>query len=979
MKHTRFRRIASSALAAALVLSMAPSALADNKSASSEASADAVDAAKRENTYSAYLKRYADAERPDEEATVYGKDFKAVEGSDISCSVESVDGKDSVFKWASQTGQVDFTVNIPKTGLYFAQISYEALEGTTSDVEFALRIDGKSPYATAERITMPKVWVNESGDEIQKDSKGNDIRPGQREEVMWQLKDIEDIDGLSNDPLAFYMEAGEHTITLDSEKAQFAIEYIKFYNHKPLKKYDVTEPNFTQATGKRITLEGELAKYKSAKTLFPTSDNTSYLTSSSNGSSPTKEKYNTIGGQGNWNKSTESITWEFNVDAAGWYKIGIRARQDQMRGMYSNRRLYINGEVPYEEADQIKFFYDTEWNVTSPKSGDETMYFYLESGKNTLTLEAIPGEIGEIMDEIDDIVYNTNSYYRQIRQITGPSPDEYNNYNIDKAIPTCIEDFEKFSKQLIDAQKKIEDLAGTGGTEAVTLRTMSIILDKCVDKPDRIPSMMSQIKDNITAVSAWVTQYRFQPLEVDMIELCTEDEDFTSTDSSFFKGLSYGFSKFIGSFFEDYNSLSDLDENSSDVMTAWITTGRDNAKIVTNLINNDYNLNAKTKINVKLVVGGIVEATFSGKGPDIALFLGGDYPIQLAARDVLVDLSKMDGFDDVIKNFSKDATVLYQYNGGTYGIPLEQQFPMLFYRSDILEEYSIDPKTDLTTWDGLINVLPALQRNYMEVGLILAQMGSAGVTQISATTEAGNTFAMLLLQQGINYYNEDQTKTNFDTNEAVNAFDKWTKFYTTYSFSQTYDAFTRFRMGDMPIIINNYGFANQLATAAPEIKGCWDFQPVPGTVQPDGSINHAASSAGAGVVVFKKAPNVEDAWDFVKWFTSTEVQTSYGQDIEAVLGTLGRYASANVETLGQLSWTSTEYKKLREQLDSQVEIPVIPASYGVTRNLMNAFRQVVNDADNARDTLFWYNKDINDEITRKLEDLDMYDYESSNK
>lgn len=483
---------------------------------------------------------------------------------------------------------------------------------------------------------------------------------------------------------------------------------------------------------------------------------------------------------------------------------------------------------------------------------------------------------------------------------------------------------------------------------------------------------MSQIKDNITAVSAWVSQYRAQPLEVDMIELCTQDEDFTSVDSSFFKGLSYGFQKFIGSFFEDYNSLSDLDENDSGVMTAWITTGRDNAKVVTNLINNEYNLDAKTKVNLKLVVGGIVEATFSGKGPDIALYLGGDYPIQLAARDVLVDVSKLDGYDEVTKNFSKDAMVLYQYNGGTYGVPLEQQFPMLFYRSDILAEYGIDPKTDLTTWDGLINVLPALQRNYMEVGLILAQMGSAGVTQISATTEAGNTFAMLLLQQGINYYNDEQTKTNFDTNEAVDAFDRWTKFYTTYSFSQTYDAFTRFRMGDMPIIINNYGFANQLATAAPEIKGCWDFQPVPGTVQMDGSINHAASSAGSGIVIFKKASDIEGAWDFVKWYTSTETQTEYGQDIEAVLGTMGRYATANVEALANLSWTTTEYNKLKEQLDSQVEIPVIPASYGVTRNLMNAFRQVVNEADNPRDTLFWYNKDINDEITRKLEDLDMY-------
>ena len=59
---------------------------------------------------------------------------------------------------------------------------------------------------------------------------------------------------------------------------------------------------------------------------------------------------------------------------------------------------------------------------------------------------------------------------------------------------------------------------------------------------------------------------------------------------------------------------------------------------------------------------------------------------------------------------------------------------------------------------------------------------------------------MLLLQQGLNYYNEEQTKTTFDTQEAVNAFDTWTKFYTTYSFQQTYDAFTRFRTGDMPVV-----------------------------------------------------------------------------------------------------------------------------------------------------------------------------------
>ena len=87
---------------------------------------------------------------------------------------------------------------------------------------------------------------------------------------------------------------------------------------------------------------------------------------------------------------------------------------------------------------------------------------------------------------------------------------------------------------------------------------------------------------------------------------------------------------------------------------------------------------------------------------------------------------------------------------------------------------------------------------------------------------------------------------------------------------------------------------------------------------------------------------------------------------------MGRFDTANVEALSQLSWTTSEVQSLYDQLESQVEIPIIPASYGVTRNIMNAFRTVVNKYENARDTLFWYNKDINDEITRKLEDLDLY-------
>ena len=987
MKDTMFRRVIASALALALCASASVPAFADSEAADDStlgtqataddsATGDGSSAATtgtdsiRQTSYTNYVKKYTDAARPDKTVEVLGKDYDPASVTDAQITVTTVDGENDVMQWANQEGSVSWTVNIPETGVYNIKMIYEALESNTNDVEFSLLIDGESPYATASRITLSKRWINES--EIKQDSRQNDIRPGQISTPCWQETPLEDIDGLFNEPLEFYMEAGEHTITFESEKAEFAVKSFTFYQYEAPAAYTApSDSDLTQAQGQKITLEGETAAYKSSRTLYPTADKSSYLTSSANGSSPTKTRYNTIG-SGSWTQSTQTVTWEFNVDKAGYYKIGIRGRQDQMRGMYSNRRLYVNGEVPCLEANQIKFYYDTDWSITTPKSenGDD-LYFYLQAGTNTISLEAVPGEIGEIMGDLDELVYNINSYYRQIRQITGPDPDEYNNYMIDTAIPSIVPDFKEYAKTLRDKKAEIEKLSGSGGTEAETLEKMAIVLDKCIKKPDLIPEMMSQIKDNITSVSSFVNQYREQPLEVDMIEVATSDQDFTSCDKSFFGSLGFGFKGFIGSFFEDYNALSDEDESA---MECWVMLGRDNAEALQQLISSEYNPTAKTKINLKLVQGGIVEATFAGKGPDLALFMGGDFPIQLAARGVLTDLTTFSDFDEVKSRFADDATVLYQYNGGTYGLPCDQTFPMLFYVSHILSEYGIDPATDLNTWDGLLNCLPTLQRNYLEVGLILPVMTSTGgTTQVSAITEPGNTFAMLLLQQGLNYYNEEQTKTTFDTQEAVNAFDTWTKFYTTYSFQQTYDAFTRFRTGDMPVVIQNYTFYNQLSVAAPEIKGCWGFQPVPGTVQEDGTINHAANSNGSGAIIFTKAADQEGAWDFIKWFTSTDAQVKYGNNIESILGTMGRYATANEEALQQLSWTTSEVNLLLDQLNSQVEIPIIPASYGVTRNVMNAFRAVVNDYDNARDTLFWYNKDINDEITRKLEDLGLYD------
>ena len=914
----------------------------------------------KETGYSDYYDRYIGDTRPDTAIEISGDGYSSAENGTFS--VGSIGGKSGVLLWESAEGELTYTFEVPETGIYSVQISYYAMESSSNQVELSMLLDGDLPFESASRICLNKIFVNKT--EIKKDSRGNEVRPSQIEQPAWQTKYIYDEDGLFNDPLIFYLTEGKHELTFSGIKANIGIESLQFCQPEGTAAYQAPDSSALNATPSTLyRIEGEAAAYKSSSTLYPGYDNNYYTVSPSD---PVKMVYNTIGGA-NWDQAGSTITWEIPADALkgdGWYKIGIKARQDVMRGFYSNRRVLVDGVLQNDAFNQVKFYYDTDWSVTpvTTDSGDYA-YVYLTAGEaHTLTLEAMPGEIGESMRRLESVVTDLNTCYKQILMITGPNPDKYNDYYVEESIPTLIDDFKRLSAELKAAQNGIEELSGTLGSEAAALQRMYVILDKCIDKPSRIPNYVSQIKDNISTISTFICDYRDQPLEIDYIELASADQEFTSLKANFFKQFSFRFKAFVGSFTEDYTNLSDIDADAGDVITVWVNLGRDQALVVKELVENEFQqLYPDIPISVNLVVGGVVEATLAGKGPDVALFLGGEFPVNLACRGLLVDMTEFSDYSDVTQNYQKDATVLYQYDGGVYGIPLTQNWTMMFYRTDILTElgYTELPRT----WDDMIDMLPGLQRNHLGMGLILPS------TNVAAATEAGHTFASLILQSGLNYYNEEQTRTQFDSVTSIQCFEKWTDFYRDYKFSQTYDAYSYFRTGQYPIVIANYSFYNQLSVAAPEIKGLWDYTVMPGTVGSDGTLNHASNSGGSGAVIFNKVKDKEAAWTFVKWFCSTEVQTEYGQDLEGLLGQMGRYEAANVEALRQLNWSSAELNLLLAQWDSLIEIPILPSSYAVTRNIMDAFRETVNSNENPRDTLMYYNSDMNDEIQRKRENL----------
>ena len=255
----------------------------------------------------------------------------------------------------------------------------------------------------------------------------------------------------------------------------------------------------------------------------------------------------------------------------------------------------------------------------------------------------------------------------------------------------------------------------------------------------------------------------------------------------------------------------------------------------------------------------------------------------------------------------------------------------------------------------------------MDVGLPYTSVDASGA--VDSGMGSRNIFSALLLQMGGKFYIDDLSQTALGTGEALEAFETWTNIYTKKSCPLTYNFYNRFRSGSMPLALAVYTDYNQIAAAAPEISGLWEMVSIPGTVQEDGSISIAQGGAGTAAVILASTNSPNEAWTFLKWWTGTEAQSRFSSDIEAVLGVAGRYATANVKAMRSLSWTNDEYERLMYSWSQVEEIPEAPGGYYLTRDLDNAFRDVVYNSRNARESLLSWKLSVDSEISRKREEF----------
>ncbi|VEU79783.1 extracellular solute-binding protein [Haploplasma axanthum] len=858
--------------------------------------------------------------------------------------------------YVPETGDISFLIDVESEGFYNMNIDYFNIEGRGASITRGIKINDSYQYLEAENISFLRFWKDEHNVSDNRQKGVNDLRPKQIEINLWENTDVYDHMGYYNEPYYFWFEKGVNKITFVSHREPIVIGELSIYQSNKIKTYDeYIKENEQKGIIKNDTefsyiREAEEAYLKSSPSLNPTAEYSTYKYS------PYERqvtRYNAIGGV-NWRIPGDEISWQVEVPEEGMYLLTFKVMQNFSRGQSVSRTLRINGEIPFTEAKNIEFKYGTDLqNITVGNNDD--LYLYMKKGVNIISLKSTIGIYGETVQQVNQDIKDLRAIYREVVMRTGLNPDPVQDYMLVRNIKNLNERLNVLRDSFKQSKEEIVKISNGRNSLVSAFDRMIYQTDKFLLDEKNIQNGLREFEQNISNLGSWVINVSEQPLTIDSLTVHGAKYKLPRVTTNFFERFWHETVLFFESFKNtgDFGSSLEVDGPTIEV---WIGTGRDQATIIRQLIDESFVSQKNVNVKLKMVnMSVLLSATLSGNGPDVAIGVDQKLPVNWGIRNAIKDLTKFEDFNEVKSWFSNSSITPLEYENSVYGLPDTEDFLVTFYRNDILSEIGINsiPKT----WDEIIDISPNLQKQYFDFYIPIVQGALSPVLH-----------SMIVQQGGSLYVNGGAESGLLDPN-SMKAFLNFTRFFTDYGFVLEANFLNRFRSGEMPIGISSYSTYNSLAVFAPEIQGQWDYGLFPGTIDEDGKINNQTTSSVTASIILEHTKEEQASWEFLKWWLSEDTQVSYARGMEAVLGAAARYPTANLNAFSKLPWPAKDYLLLKQQRENAVGIPTVPGDYIVGRYIDNAFRQVLNDDIIPQDSIYQYHLKINEELRRKRKEL----------
>lgn len=873
--------------------------------------------------------------------------------SSSALSFSEWQGKQALL-WDEELEWVEWTFDIPESGVYNLLAEYCPVNDSGMAIRRDVQINGQPSADGQENIALDRWWQFEGEPLV--NGLGDEVSPPQEEAMQWTQTRLMDGEGMQTRPLAFTLEAGVNTIRLVLASESVAIAGIAVISVESTRPYaqvqaEYAENGFTPAaSGAEYEAEAALL-LKNDSGIMMASD-TDPAMSPANGNSI---RMNMIGG---WGKTGQTVQYRFTVPETGLYTLYLRDMAAQRDGIASYVTVRLDGEVPCDELWEYAFTHQNRWRTEALCADGVPMQFYLEKGEHTLSMRAVCGPLSDTYRVVYADYMKLTKLIRDIIMITGSEPDVNYDYEITTSIPDIVSRLEEMTANMRAARDAVQASANKASTLGNQMESVAGQLAEMAKKPDSIPRRLTDLQGMTSTYASVVESLKGGGMSLDKFWAVPAGETVEDYRASVWEKIAAFFRTFILSFVKDYNAVSPGSEGAEEYIEVWISRGKEWGEIIERMADTYFTPqeNIGVQINIlptgQLSAGGInaiMLAIAAGNAPDAALGVAGTSPFEYAIRGAAVDLSQLDGFDEVYTRFNPELLVPLAYNGGYYALPETQNTRVMYYRTDIFEELGLEPPD---TWEEMYNVvMPLLYKNGMQVCIPAV-------------------FDLFLYQNGGEYYTEDGLSSALDSEEAFVGFSEMIELYTDYGVPVTMNFFNRFRTGEAPIGIDTLSSYMTFKMAAPEITGRWEIAPVPGRVEENGEINRSAGGLlMESCLLLADSDKQEAGWKFLKWWTADDTQTRFEKELESRMGVQARWMSANQAAFDALPWSKSEKAALSEAMRWGKEMPMVIGGYFTGRHINNAYNRCVVDKENPRDSLEKCVEDINLELVRRQKDF----------
>lgn len=972
MGRKKIERLFSKTVALGLVAALGLGATGIGEVAASETASEEVSQESESNDSYSYDAADYDSERIANNYTkvsagytlpVYEKE--AVEISTVAAATDAGDAKETseTRDYEKSDKVLDLTtgntitlqIEVPEDGQYVMNFDYLSYDESILPINLGLKVDGSYPFYECRTLEFETTW--EPDPEPSYDRYDNQVVTVPNKVIQWESKYLMDSSYRHSSPLKLELTKGNHEIELEVKEGTFLLGNLTLEAPTEVEAYTGSEKAEGSAL---IELQGEgysrtnsssvhgIAEYDTSLDPYETTDTVLNTIDS--------DSFGTAGQQ---------ISYDFTVEEAGYYYIAMNYRQSDKTDFPVFLDVAIDGEIPNTAFQSYGMAYTTKYKTTTLSDEDGNyLSVYLEKGTHTISYTISMDEICYIMEALDEVMSDVNDLALEITKVAGTNSDKYRDLKLSRYIPNLEKNLYGYADRLSELEQSALQWSNSSKNVAV-MSSMLIAAEQLrslANNPDEIPYRVGELSTSQNSVNHYLATTIDNLIEngiaIDRIWLYQEDSKLPSKPG-IIKSCIMNIGRFIASFTDQAYSTSNTDPEHLQV---WVNRSSQYVQIMQKMIDEYFTPETGIEVDISIMPDQykLVLSNSSGDAPDVATGINYTIPYELGIRGALVDMTQFEDFKEAAEPYESGFFMTGTIGDGIYSMPETMDFWVLFYRTDVLEKLGLEVPD---TMDDVIDMLPELQMRGLNF-----YYPTAGMLQMR---NFHGTTPIIMQNGGSLYYSTASAGTALGSEESVNGFTELTDLFTIYNLPVNIDNFYQhFRNGDLPIGIADYAAYNLLSNAAPELSNSWEISVIPGTVQEDGTIDRSVCGCAESSVIFKSDSEREaKAWEFIKWWSSTDVQAEFGQTLQITYGDEYLWPTANMEAFEQLPIESSAREVISETAKNVVDIARVPGTYLLEREMSNTFNDITVNGGNEQTRIDKAVKSINREFERKLEEF----------